>query len=60
MVPGEVLGAYRGNMKELRMLTLHCATRQARNFRMFLVSSKEHVEQFMTGDSLDHFRSVEL
>jgi len=47
-------------MKELRMLTLHCATRQARNFRMFLVSSKEHVEQFMTGDSLDHFRSVEL
>lgn len=59
-ITGEQLGAHEGNMKELRHLKLHCAKCGARNYRLFLVHSAAHVEQFMSGDDLEKFKGVEV
>jgi hypothetical protein len=47
-------------MKELRRLNFHCSKCTARNFWIFLVSTPDHVEQFMSGDDLENFKPVEV
>ena len=58
-IPGEAIGAGSGNMKELRTLRLVCSGCRVRNFRMFVVPKPEHVTQFLSGDPLDFFKTLE-
>jgi hypothetical protein len=55
-VPPEVVGAARGDMKELRELKLKCSLCLAKDYEAFVMVTDAQVQSFVDGAPLESFR----
>lgn len=58
-VSGELLGAYKGNMKPLADLKLVCSRCQSRDFECFVSPSEELTQAFLAGADLERYRPLQ-
>ena len=58
-IPGKQLGAFSGNMDDIKTLKLVCADCGGRVYKAFVVPREDYVTRFLDGERLDALKNLE-